>query len=96
MVKGCGITTLLLEITIFFYGNFSPDYHEKQLKTRFDLLVFISKTKHAGKPFEYDSTFRGPKKQRSCTDVKFAVIFMVVLTCWIALGTWGNIEFSEI
>ncbi|XP_048120358.1 choline transporter-like protein 5-A isoform X3 [Alosa alosa] len=40
-----------------------------------------------GEPRKFDSTFRGPIHNRSCTDVLCCVIFMIVIIGYIVLGS---------
>lgn len=38
----------------------------------------------------YDPEFKGPKKERSSTDVAFTIIFSIVVVLWLAMGFWGE------
>ncbi|KAK3907531.1 Choline transporter-like protein 4, partial [Frankliniella fusca] len=40
----------------------------------------------AGKPFQYDPDFKGPRDRRSCTDILCLFLFVVFLVCWGVLG----------
>ncbi|CAG9771300.1 unnamed protein product [Ceutorhynchus assimilis] len=49
-----------------------------------------------GKKFEYDPTFTGPVKRRSCTDIICLFIFLGFIVGWAVLGIWalkyGNLK----
>lgn len=43
-----------------------------------------------GEAFVYDVDFKGPKKQRSKTDVPFFWFFAFFVGIWIVLGVWSK------
>uniref|UniRef100_T1KMP8 Uncharacterized protein n=1 Tax=Tetranychus urticae TaxID=32264 RepID=T1KMP8_TETUR len=44
-------------------------------------------------PFEYDPSFRGPVKSRSCTDLYCLYLFVIFVGAWIVLAGVGNYTF---
>lgn len=42
-----------------------------------------------GKRHEFEPEFRGPVKDRGCTDVLCLILFLVFLGGWIAVGIWA-------
>lgn len=76
------------------YGNYLR-YPRKNLKwpkksLSIDLMIVNLKLIVPGKPYAFDAHFRGPKKQRSCTDVVFGVVFVAVMIAWVGMGVWGE------
>lgn len=43
-----------------------------------------------GEAFVYDVNFKGPKKQRSMTDVPYFWFFAFFVCIWMGLGAWGK------
>lgn len=50
----------------------------------------------AGTKFEYVQDFRGPRVERSCTDVICLLIFIVVLGGWGCIGQYGKRQEIEL
>ncbi|XP_015126817.1 CTL-like protein 2 [Diachasma alloeum] len=48
------------------------------------------------RPIQHDPEFKGPLKNRSCTDIPCLLIFVAFIVCWIAIGLFalssGDIE----
>lgn len=44
---------------------------------------------NVGKPIPYDPDFKGPLKNRSCTDIICLLLFLVFVACWVAIGIWA-------
>lgn len=42
-------------------------------------------------PFEYDPSFRGPVKSRSCTDLYCLYLFVIFVGAWIVLAGVGKL-----
>lgn len=59
--------------------------------TTFHLFSAHTHTHNVGEPYFYDPQFRGPKRERSLTDVASLIIFGIVVVIWLAIGFWGEV-----
>lgn len=50
----------------------------------------------AGKKIEYDPDFKGPMKNRSCTDILCLGLFVVFIGCWIGVACYGKLPCSYV
>ncbi|CAH0553591.1 unnamed protein product [Brassicogethes aeneus] len=46
-------------------------------------------TDEIGKPIPYDPDFKGPLKNRSCTDIICLLLFAVFIVCWVLVGIFA-------